>query len=155
MTPPEVPDRDTPSELAGFPIVIRLPVQWGDQDAFGHVNNTAPVRWFESSRIAYIAQGCSQLMQEGQELGPILASLTCNYHRQLRFPDTVQIGARVSRLGRSSLTMEHVVYSEAQQAIAVDGSSVIVIFNYALNRSARIPDDVRASIEQLESKSYE
>ena len=42
-----------PAELSEYHSVIRLPVQWGDQDAFGHVNNTVYFRWFESARIAY------------------------------------------------------------------------------------------------------
>ena len=154
MLRPEDPDNHQPSELADYPTVIRLPIHWGDQDAFGHVNNTVPIRWFESSRIAYIDQGCSALLQDSQKMGPILASITCNYRRQLHFPDTVCVGARVSRLGRSSLTMEHVVYSETQQAIAADGSSVIVVFNYETNRPTRIPDEVRLAIEQLEGKVF-
>jgi acyl-CoA thioester hydrolase len=155
MLHPELPGDTQPSELAEFPTVIRLPIHWGDQDAFGHVNNTVPIRWFESSRIGYIEQGCSRLMKDSRRIGPILASIACNYRRQLHFPDTVRVGARVSRLGRSSLTMEHVVYSETQQAIAADGSSVIVIFNYETNRPTRIPDEVRAAIEQFEGKSFE
>ena len=39
--------------LAGYPLVIDWPVQWGDQDAFGHVNNTIYFRWFETVRIEY------------------------------------------------------------------------------------------------------
>ncbi len=154
MMKPEVSDGDQPDVLVDFPTVIRLPIHWGDQDAFGHVNNTVPIRWFESSRIAYIERGCSDLMQDSQKLGPILASITCNYRRQLRYPDTVRVAARISRLGRSSLTMEHVVYSESQQEIAADGTSVIVIFNYETNRPTRISDEVRAAIEQLEGKSF-
>ena len=50
--------------------------------------------------------------------------------------------------------MEHVVYSETQQEIAADGSSVIVVFNYETNRPTRISDEVRAAIEQLEGKSF-
>lgn len=42
--------------LAGFPVVIEIPVQWGDQDAFGHVNNTVYLRWLESGRIAYMTR---------------------------------------------------------------------------------------------------
>ena len=53
-----------PDELADFPVVIALPVQWGDQDAFGHVNNTIPIRWFESSRIAYLEHSGMGLLFE-------------------------------------------------------------------------------------------
>lgn len=155
MLNPEAPNGVQPSELADYPTIIRVPIHWGDQDAFGHVNNTVPIRWFESSRIAYIEKGCSALMRDRQTMGPILASVTCNYRRQLHFPDTIRIGARVSRLGRSSLTMEHVVYSESQQMIAADGTSAIVVFNYESNRPTRIPGEVRAAIEQMEGKSFE
>jgi len=144
-----------PDVLRDFPTVIRLPIHWGDQDAFGHVNNTIPIRWFESSRIAYLEQGCSEMMNRSQQMGPILASITCNYRRQLHFPDSVRVGARVSRLGRSSLTMDHLVYSDSQQEVTADGSSVIVVFNYETNRPTRIPDEVRAAIEQLEGRTFE
>src|SRR5947209_15630375 len=96
----------TPADpLEGFPVVLTVAVQWGDQDAFGHVNNTVYFRWFESARIAY----CARLGLSGSRaaIGPILASITCHYRRQLTFPDTVRIGARVTRIGRTSLTMEH------------------------------------------------
>ncbi len=148
-------DNTQPEELAAFPAVIRLPIHWGDQDAFGHVNNTVPIRWFESSRIGYIEHGCSDMMKETRKVGPILASVTCNYRRQLHFPDTVRVGARVSKLGRSSLTMEHVVYSEKDAAVAADGSSVVVMFNYETNRPTRISDAVRSAIVAFEGKSFD
>lgn len=154
MSDIDLPSPGGPIELPGFPIVVRLPILWGDQDAFGHVNNTGPIRWLESARIAYFVEGCGLLLQDGEKVGPILASVTCNYRRQLHFPDTVRVGARVSRLGRSSLTMDHVVYSERQQAIAADGSSVIVVFDYESNRSTPIPDDVRASIAKVEGHVF-
>src|SRR3954471_19281399 len=97
--------------LEGFPVVIEVPVWWGDQDAFGHVNNTVPLRWFESARIAYSTRtGLSALMPT-RRIGPILASITANSRRQLRFPDTVFVGARITRIGRTSMTMDHTVVS--------------------------------------------
>ena len=44
MTNPLISD-PKPAALADFPVSIRLPIQWGDQDAFGHVNNTTAIRW--------------------------------------------------------------------------------------------------------------
>ncbi|HUG68182.1 MAG TPA: thioesterase family protein [Pirellulaceae bacterium] len=139
----------TSNPLTDYPVVITLPLQWGDQDAFGHVNNTVPIRWFESARVAYLEQSVmSQLMKTGG-LGPILASVTCNYRRQLHYPDRVSIGARISKIGRSSLIMEHVVYSDKLAAVAADGTSTVVIFDYEANRPTRIPDDLRQAFESL------
>ena len=145
----------TPSQLADYPIIIELPIQWGDMDAFRHVNNTVPFRWFESSRIAYLERtGMERLMQD-ENLAPILASTTCNYRLQLRYPDTVWVGARVGKLGRSSMTMEHAVFSEQLQAIAVDGSAVVVVFNYETNRPTRIPAEVRGAAERAEGTTFQ
>jgi acyl-CoA thioester hydrolase len=138
--------------LQGYPVVVAIPVLWGDQDAFGHVNNTVPIRWFESARIAYIERREMEQLMSASGLGPILAAICCNYRRQLHYPDTVHIGARVARIGRTSFVMEHAVWSERLAEIAADGTSTIVMFDYATNRPRRMPDDMRAAIEQLEGK---
>jgi acyl-CoA thioester hydrolase len=137
-------------QLAEFPVVISLPVIWGDMDAFQHVNNTVYVRWFESSRVAFVEQADIRPFLQERHLGPILASVTCNFKRQLRFPDTVHIGARVANLGRSSMTLDHVVYSETLGQVAADGSSIVVLFDYQSQRPVRIPQEMLAAIERLQ-----
>ena len=104
--------RKHPEALGDYAIVIALPILWGDQDAFGHVNNTAPIRWFESVRIAYMEHSGLGHSTDASGLGPILAAISCNYRRQLHYPDTVHVGARVSRIGRTSMIMEHAIFSE-------------------------------------------
>jgi len=143
-----------PDALAEFPIVITLPIQWGDQDAFGHVNNTIAIRWFESARIAYLGGSGMEDLLSRAGLGPILASITCHYRLRLKYPDTVQVEARVTRIGNSSMTIEHAVYSQQQEAIAADGDTVVVVFDYAANTPRRVPDDVCAAVEKLEGRSY-
>jgi acyl-CoA thioester hydrolase len=147
-------ESNKPAALAEYPVVVVIPIQWGDQDAFGHVNNTVPIRWFESARVAYMEQGGLGHMMSSDGLGPILAAISCQYRKQLNYPDTVHVGARVTKLGKSSMTIGHAVYSEALGAIAVEGESVIVVFDYPANRPRRVPDDMRAQIEKLEGKSF-
>ncbi|MGE0758000.1 MAG: acyl-CoA thioesterase [Pirellulaceae bacterium] len=138
--------------LKEYPVAIAIPVQWGDQDAFGHVNNTVPIRWFESARIAYLEQSGMGHLMNVSGLGPILAAISCSYRRQIHFPDTVHIGARVSQIGKTSMMMEHVVYSERLSEVAAEGTSTVVMFDYAVNKPKRMPEDIRAAIERLEGK---
>lgn len=138
----------------GFPVWISLPVQWGDQDPFGHVNNTVYFRWFESVRIAYGRQIDLAESSEGKKIAPILAAISCNYRRQIKYPDTVQVGARITRIGRSSLTMEHRIISETHRAVAAEGDSTLVAFDYLAQKSVALPAEIRAKIEQLEGKSF-
>lgn len=129
--------------LAGYPVVVTVPIHWGDHDAFGHVNNTVPLRWFETARIAFLEKcGLGHLMN-GQGPIPVVASITCNYRRQLFYPDRVDVSARLEKIGRTSLVLSHAVVSHHLQTIAVDGQSVVVMIDATSHRPCRIPEDFR------------
>lgn len=119
-----------PAELADHPLVIALPVQWGDQDSFGHVNNVVYFRWMESARIEYFRLADFGTSVNNQGTGPILASLKCDFRRQMLYPDQLLVSASVTSIGRTSLKMHHRVYSLAQQAVTAEGDSVLVIYDY-------------------------
>jgi acyl-CoA thioester hydrolase len=148
-------DIETPAELADFPVVIQVPVLWGDQDKFAHVNNTVYFRWFESARVRYFDYvGLGEGKPEDNHLGPILAAIGANYRRPLNYPDTVLIGARVSHIGRTSLAIDHAVWSHAQQAIVADGHSTIVVFDYSVHKPHVVPDEMRRAIEKLQNSKF-
>lgn len=141
----------TESLLAGYPSRLAINVQWGDMDALLHVNNTVHFRWYESSRIAYLEESGMSKVMESMKLGPILAAVNCSYKRQLRYPDRVQVGCKLVKLGRSSLTLQHVVVSDELGQEAASGESVVVMFDFENQRPVRIPEEVRNRISQFES----
>ena len=103
----------TPPELSSHPIVITLPVQWGDQDALGHVNNIIYFRWCESARIEYLRRLGVDAAGSGRAVGIILAAIGCDFRRPVTYPDTVHVGARVRARfvdleDRRHLVFEHV-----------------------------------------------
>jgi acyl-CoA thioester hydrolase len=145
---------ETGGLLNDYTLVFTMPVQWGDQDAYAHVNNTVYFRWFESGRIAYCVRVGMVDSANSGGIGPILAAINCNYRRPLNYPDTVQIGTRITKIGRSSLTMEHAIASEAQGQVVADGSSVLVVYDYGTKQSCPVPAELRRAIEELESKTF-
>jgi acyl-CoA thioester hydrolase len=140
-------------ELADFPVILRIPVLWGDMDPLGHVNNTRFFRWFESARVAYLDKALIQTERLPQGVGPILAAIHCNYRRQVVYPDTVEVGAKITRLGNSSLTMQHHLVSHTHGKMAAEGESVVVMFDYPTQRPVRISAEVRRAIERFEGRS--
>ena len=140
--------------LEGYPVVISVPVQWGDQDAFGHVNNTVYFRWFESARIEYFLRIGLRTLQADERIGPILASSSCEYRKSISFPDTVRVGMRVTRIGRSSMGFEHRIVSERQQALAAEGISTVVVIDYAEGRPHPVPESVRQAIGVMEGRDF-
>src|SRR5438874_13309503 len=143
-----------PAELAGQPLVITWPVQWGDQDAFGHVNNVIYFRWMESARIEYFRRYGVQDGAGKQGSGPILAAVKCDFRRQLIYPDTLLISASITSIGRTSLKMVHRIYSTAQQAVAAEGDSVIVMFDYQAQRPIKVSDEIRTRIAAVEGREF-
>lgn len=133
--------------LAGFPVIIDVPVAWGEMDAFGHVNNIVFFRYFESARIAYLdAIG----FRGDGAAGPILASTHCRFRRPLEYPDRVRVGARTTALETDRFTMEYVIVSEKLDDAAAQGGGVIVAYDYAGRRSTRLPEAVRRRILELD-----
>jgi acyl-CoA thioester hydrolase len=141
-----------PNVVAGHPLQISLPVQWGDQDAFAHVNNVVYFRWIESARIEYFRRAGLQELMAKQGTGSILASVKCDYRRQLTYPDTLLVTASIASVGRTSMKMVHELYSESQKTIAAEGDSVIVLFDYAAQKPVVIGDELRAKIDQFEGQ---
>ena len=138
--------------LRDFPLVVRLPIHWGEQDSFGHANNVSYLRWCETSRVYYLERIGLKAERNPTGVGPILASLDCNFRRPVTFPDIVQVGSRVTGIGNSSFRMEHSVVSESLGAVVAESGSTLVVLDYNSGKSVRVPDEVRKAIVALEGR---
>jgi len=135
-----------------YPVIFSIPVQWGEQDLLGHVNNVVYFRWFESARILYLERIGLWNMLRDEKIGCIVAQLGCNFRRPVTFPDSVHVGARVTKVGNSSFKMEHSIFSDALGLVA-DADSTLVVYDYNTGRSCHMPSKVRAAIAALEQQS--
>ena len=145
---------DCDSLLAGFPVVTVIPILWGDHDAFDHVNNVTYLRWCETSRIEYMGKTgmLPKLPPEG--VAPILASIKCDYRMPLNYPDVVEVGARITRIGTSSMQMDHRVVSRNLGKIAAEVESVLVMLDYSAGRTVAVAPEVRQAIAQIEGREF-
>ena len=138
--------------LDHFPVVITIPVAWGEMDSFQHVNNVVYFRYFESARIAYFSRLNYAEILDDLGVGPILASISCRFKFPLTYPDTVWSGCRVTHIGDDRFTVHHVVYSQTHSRIAAEGDGVIVAYDYRALKKAALPDEMRRRIEALEGQ---
>ena len=138
--------------LQDFPVTIRLPVAWGEMDAFQHVNNVVYFCYFESARIAYFDAIEIMNVMETTGVGPILAETRCRYRIPLTFPDTVTVGVRVSALAPQGFTMQYAVASRRHGKLAAEGDGRIVTIDYAGGGKTDLPGVVRERILSLEGE---
>jgi acyl-CoA thioester hydrolase len=143
----------TMTELGRYPVTLCLSVQWGEMDAFRHVNNVQFLRWFESARIAYFeALDIAVDLNGTGNLRPILARATIDYRAPLTYPDTVMVSATVKSFGTTSLVMGYRLESQAQQKLVAEGDAVVVLLDGA-GAKMLLTDVVKARIIALERGS--
>ena len=136
--------------LSDYPVIIDIPVAWGEMDAFQHLNNVVYFRYFESARIAYFDAIDAMKVMETTGVGPILAETRCRYRIPLTFPDTVSVGARVSALAPEGFMMQYAVASHRHSKLAAEGDGRIVSIDYAGGGKVSLPDVLRERIAALE-----
>lgn len=135
-----------------YPVIIELPVQWGDMDAFNHVNNVVYFRYFENARIAYFERTpvFEQMRQTG--VGPVVGHTECRYRRPLTYPDSLWVGARTLAIQEFGFVHEYAVFSQRQQSITTDGKARIVLFNGKTGQKAAVNELMRQSLVTLEGR---
>ena len=97
--------------LSIYPVVIDIPISWGDMDAFQHVNNTVYFKFFESARIAYFETLQFMDIMSTTGVGPILAATKCRFKIPLTYPDQVSVGAKVEAIEQERFIMTYAVIS--------------------------------------------
>lgn len=131
-----------------YPFTLDDVVQWGDMDAFQHVNNTIYFKYFERVRIHCFNEIGLIEYARRFKLGPILASTSCRFKAPLTYPDKLVLGTGVFYLEADRFKMSYAVYSTALQRVAAEGDGVTVWFDYNKGQRVEIPADVRAVLER-------
>ena len=147
-------EEDHPAALLGFPVVVRLPIQWGDLDAYGHVNNLVYLKWFEAARALYATKVGVEVLPGKRGVGALLASISCKYLRELTYPGEVYSGVRATRLSLGGVSLEFRIVDCRLGDPVAEGSCDVVLIDYSSSQPIAVPDEIRAAVEQLEGKRF-
>jgi acyl-CoA thioester hydrolase len=145
-------DAKTQQLLAGFPVVVKQDVVWGDMDSYRHVNNVVYFRYFENARLEYIRQLDWFSFQEATGVGPILAATEARFRRALTYPDTIFIGARLLTLESDRFHLEHKIVSQVQGEVVTTGQGTVVTYHYTDGKKVPVPEELKRRLAALEGK---
>ena len=126
----------------------RATLRWGDNDAYGHVNNAIHYQWFDSAVNQWLVEAGLLDIAEGDPIG-LVVETGCRYFRSLEYPGDVEIGVRVERLGGSSVTYLLGVFAAGSDEPAAEGQFVHVYVGRESRRPVAIPDAWRRKLEML------
>ncbi len=124
-----------------------IAVRWADVDSMGHVNNAKYFTYCESARMSYFAAVGLETFRRQGRYGPALAAANLNFRRQVRYPAQLEVRTRVSKLGRTSFTMDYEIVHAGSGEPVADGAGVVVWIDYGSGRPEPLPEGLRAAIE--------
>ena len=124
-----------------------FPTRWNDNDVYGHVNNVVYYAAMDTAVNAWmVGQGVLD-PEHGEVIGVIVAS-SCEYRASGSFPDTLRVGVRAGRVGRTSVTWETAIFRASDDELLATGTFVHVFVDRAERRPVPIPEPLRAAIDR-------
>jgi acyl-CoA thioester hydrolase len=136
-------------ELRGAYKVLRsISTRWMDNDAYGHVNNVVYYSWFDTAVNAYLIEAGVLDVARGATIG-LVVETQCNYFAPLAFPQMVEAGIRVAKLGTSSVRYEVGLFAQGESLTAAKGHFVHVYVDRATRRPVVLPTELRLVLETL------
>jgi len=141
-------DRMGPEPRSAYKAFRSIGTRWMDNDAYGHVNNVVYYSWFDTVVNAYLIEHGVLDIHHGQAIG-LVVETQCNYFSPLAFPQTVEAGLRVARLGHSSVRYEVALFAQDQDLCAARGHFVHVYVDRASRRPVSLPNPLKQLLETL------
>jgi acyl-CoA thioester hydrolase len=142
MSKPAVPSRED------YKVFYPISTRWSDNDIYGHVNNVTYYSYFDTAANRYLIEQGGLDISDGRIVGYVVNS-GCEYHSPITYPEGIEAGIRVDRMGNSSVQYGIAIFREGVAQAAAHGHFVHVFVERAANKSVPIPVGLRAALERL------
>lgn len=131
-----------------FPVLRPQSTRWHDNDHYGHVNNVVHYAYFDTAVNGYLMEATGTDIRELDAIG-LVVETGCRYLAPVSFPDHLEVGLAVERLGRSSITYRLALFRETDLAPTAVGRFVHVYVDRHTRSSTPIPSRIRTAVASL------
>jgi acyl-CoA thioester hydrolase len=125
-------------------------VAFRDIDGLGVVNNAVYLTYIETARLGYMVEVLG--IRSLDEVGVIVAKVDIDFRSPAALLETLEVGARIPRVGTKSLDMDHEVRG-ADGRLVAEAATVLVSFDYAARAPVPVPDEWRDRIQTYEAQA--
>ena len=148
MTSPAAPARPAPLSRDAFRRFSRIDTRWADNDAYGHVNNVVYYAYFDTVVNRTLIEAGALDIARSPVIG-LVVETHCNYFSPLAFPQAIDAGLRVARVGAASVRYEVGLFGEGDALTAAHGHFVHVYVDRATRRPAALPERLLTVLQGL------
>ncbi len=122
--------------------------RWMDNDVYGHVNNAHYYAYFDTVVNRYLIEVGGLDIHGGKVVGYVVSS-ACDYFRPVAYPEDLEVGLRVDRIGRSSVRYGLGLFAAAGDAACAAGTVVHVFVDRGAAGPVEIPGPIRRALERI------
>jgi acyl-CoA thioester hydrolase len=137
-----------PLPRAAYRYFLAIPTRWMDNDSYGHVNNVTYYSYFDTAVNEHLIRAGGLDIQNGPAIG-LVVETACRFHQPLTFPEHVDTGLRIVKLGTSSVTYEIGIFRRGDEAPAASGRFVHVWVDRVTQRPTPVPPAIRGALVPL------
>lgn len=127
-----------------YPITTR----WMDNDYYGHVNNVTYYAYFDTAANRYLIEEGGLDLENSPVIGVVVNS-GCTYRSPVAYPQSLEAGLRVDKLGNSSVQYGLAIFIEAAHEASAFGHFVHVFVDRKTNQPVAIPADIKTALQKL------
>ncbi|MEH6567565.1 MAG: thioesterase family protein [Halioglobus sp.] len=131
-----------------YRVFYPISTRWSDNDIYGHVNNVMYYSYFDTAANRYLIEEGGLDINDGSIVGFVVNS-GCEYHAPISYPEPIEAGLRIDRLGNSSVQYGIAIFKQGIEQAVAHGHFVHVFVDRAANKSVPIPPQLRAALERI------
>ena len=140
--------RTRPPARTEFPVFRPLATRWMDNDHYGHVNNVAYYSYFDTAVNGWLIEATGVDIRTLPAIG-LVVETGCRYFKPLSFPDALEVGVAIERLGASSITYRLGIFRCGEPDAAAVGRFVHVYVDAITRQTTAVPEAVRNAANAL------
>ena len=145
-------ERQQAESRDGYAHFVTITTRWMDNDVYGHINNVQYYSYFDTAVNRFLIEQGVLDIHAGEVIG-LVVETHCNFFSSAAFPEDIEAGVRVARLGNSSVRYEVGLFTQKSTQTIAAGHFVHVYVDRESQRPVDIPAPMRAVLQRLEVAS--
>lgn len=133
---------------AHYRVFYPITTRWMDNDLFGHVNNVTYYSFFDTAVNRYLIEQGGFNIHDAPIVGYVVHS-NCQYRAAIAYPEQIEVGIRLIKLGNSSVTYGVAIFKEGDPNVCAIGEFVHVFVDRSTERPVPIPEPLRQALADL------
>lgn len=128
-----------------YAFIFPIQTRWADNDLYGHVNNVTYYSYFDTAANALLIQKAGFDIHHSPIIGLVVSS-SCNFMQELSYPEIIEVGVAIEKIGNSSLIYDVAIFKQGQDHASAQGNFVHVFVERAHKKSTPIPSEMRDAL---------